>query len=139
MKEVKFEIPVPEFLGTQNIRNQVRIGFSILWLAVAFLIWNNYDFSFFEMLILAYLGLSLVWRLDSRIAAVLALFLLIATPILLMLKNDDLAQISAIYAYYFLVVTVIGLVCELKMGKKTASKGPVDNLSGRVGRKNSII
>jgi len=134
MKEVKFEIPVPAFLGTQKIKDWTKIGFSVLWLAATIFIGMNYDFSFLEMLILAYFGLCLIWRLDSRISASLALFFLIATPILLMLKNDALAETVAIYAYYFLVITVIQLVFELKNGQKTAKRA-VDNFTGRAKRK----
>lgn len=124
MREIKFEIPVPAFLGMQKTKDWFKIGLSILWLAVTIFIGINYTFSFVEILILAYFGLALIWKLDSRISASLALFFLVATPILLILKNDVLAETSAIYAYYFLVITVIQLVLELKNGQIVA-KAPV--------------
>lgn len=129
---------MPAFLGKQKTKEWFKIGLSVLWLAVTIFIGINYAFSFVEMLILAYFGLSLIWKLDSRIAASLALFFLVATPILLMLKNDALAETFAIYAYYFLVITVIRLVFEFKNSPKIEAKrpaGPVDNFSGQPKRK----
>lgn len=110
---------------------------SILILAAVFAAVRYFEFTFGGALILAYLGISLVWSLSSRIATSLALLFLVCVPVWLILKADALAETFAIYAYYFLVVAVVGEIGALgKENKQTSKDGPpVDNLPGRIRKK----
>ncbi|MFA4817346.1 MAG: hypothetical protein WC608_01315 [Parcubacteria group bacterium] len=122
MREIKFEIKIPNIKFSSERKFQLKAVLSLLVVVGVFIVKQNFDFTFVGALILAYFGLSLIWKLDSRISAALALFFLIATPVLLMLKNDVLAETSAIYAYYFLVITVAQLIFELKTGQIVAKR-----------------
>lgn len=59
----------------------------------------------FNFLVLFYGIVSFCLILDSRIAAGLALFLLICCLFLLIFKNNILAEKFAVFSYYFLVIT----------------------------------
>ncbi len=54
---------------------------------------------------------------ENRIIAGLALLSLASCPFLLIYKREDLAETMAIYAYYFLVMTVVLQIAELKRDK----------------------
>lgn len=43
---------------------------------------------------------------ENRIVGVLALLSLVSCPVLLQLKRDDQAEVMAVYAYFFLAMTV---------------------------------
>lgn len=118
MKEIKLEFSVPSFLMEQKTKKMFRNIILLGWFAFTFFVWKNYDLSFFEMATLAYLGISLIWKTPSRFSAGLALVFLAITPFLLMLKNDALAETVAVYAYYFLVITVVQEIWELRGEKK---------------------
>ena len=53
---------------------------------------------------------------EGRTPALLALLLIISLPILLILKKTAIAENIAVYAYYFLIITVILQIIELKLG-----------------------
>ncbi len=68
-----------------------------------------------ETIILWMLFLSfLLYEWENRIIAGLALISLASCPFLLIYEKEDLAEIMAIYAYYFLVMTVVLQIAELK-------------------------
>jgi len=71
-----------------------------------------------EFLILLYALISFLFVLDSRYAAGVAIAFLIFCPFLLTFKKDILAQSAAVYAYYFLVITVLTQMRELARDKK---------------------
>lgn len=72
-----------------------------------------------DFIVLAYALASVLFIFESRIPAVLALVLLATCPFLLMFKQDAVAEASAIYAYYFLVITVMTQIAEyFKEGKE---------------------
>lgn len=60
----------------------------------------------------------LAYKWDSRIIAVLALISLVICPFLLIADKETVAEKIAIYAYYFLVMTVILQIMELVREKK---------------------
>ena len=62
--------------------------------------------------ILAYALVSILFVIESRIAAGIALLFLTSCPILLIFKKEAMAETIAIYAYYFLVITVITQIRE---------------------------
>jgi hypothetical protein len=61
-------------------------------------------------------GLFFAW--DSRIAISIALFFLFLCPYYLIKKQDSLAEIAAIYAYYFLVIGTIEAMIEVRRANK---------------------
>ena len=67
-----------------------------------------------DFLILWYALVSVLFMLESRVAAGFALVFLISCPVLLILKKDSIAETMAIYAYYFLVITVLTQFRQLK-------------------------
>ena len=117
MKDISFEIKIPKFQFSDDLKGRIKIVTSILIVVGAFVAGHFFDFTFFGTLILIYFGISILWHLESRIAAALALFFLASCPILLILKNNALAETFAIYAYYFLVITVVGEIVALKKEK----------------------
>lgn len=118
MKDLSFEIKIPKLnlKFSDQKKFQLKIALSLAIIAGAF--WAKYvfDFTFIGTLILIYFGIAIVWKLTSRIAAGLALFFLASCPVLLIFKNEALAETFAIYAYYFLVITVVGEILSLKRG-----------------------
>lgn len=72
-----------------------------------------------DFAILFYALISVLFILDSRYAAGAALVFLAACPFLLIFKKAVIAENSAIFAYYFLVITVVTQVRELKKEAKT--------------------
>jgi len=76
--------------------------------------WNWVDLALF----LTFLGIIL-HPLPSRWFAFSSILLLVATPALLAFKQEDWAEQIAIYAYYFLIFTVMMAVYELKKEEKT--------------------
>jgi hypothetical protein len=117
MKEISFEIKIPKIRLSRYWKRNIKIIFSVFIIAGAFIAKQNFDFSFIGTLILVYFCISLLWNLASRIAVSLALFFLVLTPISLVLKNNVLAETVAIYAYYFLIIAVIGEIIALKREK----------------------
>lgn len=75
-----------------------------------------------DFLTLAYALVSILFILDSHWSAGLALVLLAACPVLLMFKSEILAENIAVFAYYFLVITVLTQLRELKKEGLTAEK-----------------
>ncbi len=67
-------------------------------------------------LTLSYALISFIFILDSRWSASIAIMFLVLCPILLFFKQDILAEIMAIYAYYFLLITVLTQIRELREG-----------------------
>ncbi len=118
MKDISFEIKIPKFNFEFSDQKKFRLKFGLSLAIIIGAFWAKYgfDFTFIGTLILIYFGISIVWKLTSRITAGLALFFLASCPVLLIFKNDDLAETFAVYAYYFLVVTVIGEILSLKRG-----------------------
>jgi signal transduction histidine kinase len=58
--------------------------------------------------------LFLLYEWENRVFGVVALLCLAACPILLALKLDDVAEQVAVYAYFFLVMTVALQLVEFK-------------------------
>ena len=75
-----------------------------------------------DFFVLLYALVSFLFVMDSRWAAGVALLLLASCPVLLILKKDPWAESVAIYAYYFLVITVLTQIRELRRGRDPLSK-----------------
>lgn len=80
----------------------------------------------FESIFFWLFAFSIVWwRLDSRIPIGLALGCLLAIPIFLelsrrdiVLQGDDWAETTAVWAYFFLVIGVVGQIFEFRTREK---------------------
>lgn len=101
--EEKFELK--PHLTRRNLH--IAITFAALALGI-FLDWN-----IVEVLIFGVFIWSILEYIPSRLLAIPALFFLSATPFLLILERKERAEEFAIYAYYFLVMTVIMGVREV--------------------------
>jgi|GEM_PF-2509362 len=77
--------------------------------------WEIVNALFFCLFILL-----LLHPISSRFVAFGAIILLIATAILLATKKDDLAEMSAIWAYYLMIFTAISSFFELHKKKESA-------------------
>lgn len=73
-----------------------------------------------DFLVLLYALISFLFIVNSRYSAAAALIFLAACPFLLIFKKDVLAENSAIYAYYFLVITVLTQIREFKKDKNNS-------------------
>lgn len=60
----------------------------------------------------------LVYRWDNRILGAAAIVLLVACPILLSVGLEPWAELIAVYAFFFLVMTVTLQLVELKRGTR---------------------
>ena len=121
-KEVSFKIKVPEF---KKLFAFVKNAFLRVWgdittkwkrgvlaVVVAGLFFWLYGLNV-GILWLLFL-LFLVYEWENRIVGVLALIALASCPILLSLPQDALAETMAVYAYFFLVMTVALQIVEYK-------------------------
>ncbi|MBA4317849.1 MAG: hypothetical protein C0412_05565 [Flavobacterium sp.] len=114
MKDISFEIKIPKFKLSDQRKLRLKLALSVAMVVGAFAAKQYFEHTIVGTLILAYFGLSLLWGWSSRISASGALLFLAGCPALLILKNDALAETFAIYAYYLLVITVVGEIVDLK-------------------------
>jgi len=86
-----------------------------------------YAIDFFVLLF----GLiSVLWGLEMRISAGLALILLVLCPILVAFSASGFAETAAIYAYYFLVIAVLTAIGDhLREGRVERMNEKERNLS----------
>jgi len=89
-------------------KDYLKIGL-ILLISIYFL---SKEINPINFLVLAYALVSILFIIESRISASIALLFLISCPILLILKKEGIAETMAIYAYYFLVITVVTQIRE---------------------------
>lgn len=122
MKEISFELKVPEFKFSRQRKFQIKGVLSLLIILGAFFARQNFEYTLAGTLILAYFGISLLWNIPSRIAAFCALLCLACCPVLLIFKSNVLAEDFAVYAFYFLVITVFQEVIFLARKSKIARK-----------------
>ena len=66
-----------------------------------------FGISAFEFLILFYGLVAISFDVNIKWSAILAAILLLICPFILNLDNTVLAEILAIYAYYFLIIMVV--------------------------------
>ena len=91
--------------------------YSVL-VATAFLIGLYFSWTLPESIIFALFISSILKPVDSRFFAVPGLFFLILTPIVLYSGNKKTAEEIAVYAFYFLVMTVMMAFVEMKKEEK---------------------
>ncbi len=94
---------------------KVKLKILVIIVVLAFALFRS--IGVLDFLVLAYALVSVLFVIESRLAAGAALILLAACPVFLILKKDTLAESAAVYAYYFLVITVLTQFRELKREK----------------------
>jgi len=101
--------------GLRRFLKDIRKEYLYTALIVIFIallsIWN---FHFESVIFLTIFVAFAFYGWDSRIVATGALVSLASCPFLLIAKQDVLAEQMAVYAYYFLVITVILQIIEYK-------------------------
>jgi len=103
-----------------DLKSKKKRGvFAIILSAVAFYFWG---LSSALLWLLFLLFLFYAW--ENRIIAAAALLCLVSCPILLHFKKDVWAETMAVYAYFFLVMTVVLQLVEYK--KKGSGEEGVD-------------
>ncbi len=123
-REIIFKIKTPEFkkffefivLILKNVFRRVLVdiktkkkrGLLALILAGLFFYWFGISAGLLWFLFLMFLFYG--W--ENRIIGVLALLSLASCPVLLSFQKDDLAETMAVYAYFFLVMTVVLQIVE---------------------------
>jgi len=106
-----FNIVIKSLLKAKNDILEKKYYSILLILLFAVLIFKvSLTAGIFWLIFLSFL----IYDWDSRITASLALLFLISCPILLSLKKDAIAELMAVYTYYFLVITVILQIVEYK-------------------------
>ena len=96
--------------GWENIRESPwwMLPITLVFLAVAWYV------DIISALLWAIFFSFLVYKWDSRILGAVAILLLVACPILLSLDQEPWAELIAVYAFFFLVMTVTLQIIELK-------------------------
>lgn len=90
--------------GLRDIQREYLYSYIILIIVVLFFIWKvNIEAIIFLTLFITFA----IYDWESRVLATGALVSLASCPVLLILKQDTLAEQMAVYAYYFLVMTVV--------------------------------
>jgi len=95
-----------------------RTWLKILLIIVVLIFTLTKDIAVLDFLVLLYALVSFLFVVNSRWSAGIALILLASCPFFLISKQDVLAENAAIYAYYFLIITVLTQIRELKREKK---------------------
>ena len=98
----------------KEIKNKKKRGVLALVLAGLFLWWFGTSAGLLWFLFLMFLFYG--W--ENRIIGVLALISLASCPFLLVFKKDAWAETMAVYAYFFLVMTVVLQIIEYKRRPK---------------------
>jgi hypothetical protein len=65
-----------------------------------------------DFMVIFYALATVLFLVDYRITAGVALMLFVICPIALIFKKDGFAELVAVYVYYFLVITVISQIKE---------------------------
>lgn len=108
-------------MSQKNVLFRIAVEILIMFLAawmgfhLAWAVWDIALFVFFIGIILR--------PISSRIPAGGALFFLALTPFFLIAEKKEMAEQLAIYAYYFLVMTVMMGVYEIKREEKKNAFG----------------
>lgn len=114
----KIERRAYTILKNLNKKDYVKIGVIIAILFYSIIQKTN----IIDFFILAYALFSILFVIKSRVAAFIALILLILIPVQLIEKKEATAEITAVYAYYFLVISVLIQIGEYYRENKNVLK-----------------
>lgn len=95
----------------KDIQKDYLYFFLLIILIALLVIWQ---FSLEAIIFLTIFVSFALYGWDSRVTAIGALISLASCPILLITKQDVYAEQMAVYAYYFLVITVVLQIIEYK-------------------------
>jgi hypothetical protein len=118
----KLASPIPEkaektkkFLTLRNIIMSLLILVGFLAVASGLItpLLQNPHF-----VVLAYIPIALIFKLKSQISFTLALFFLILIPVLMVFKQEALAETYAVFCFYFLALGVIMAAVELRTSSR---------------------
>lgn len=85
-----------------------------IFLLIAITIGIYYQWSLLNLAFFVFVVWLLLNSLKVQSLAKIALFFLILVPISLFLSKDNYAEQFGLFAYYFLILTVIGAIIEIK-------------------------
>jgi len=92
----------------------IKRNIDIIITALAMLMGAYFDWKITEIVIFGIFIWIVLNPVSSRLMAIPALAFLIFTPFLLIFKKPLLAEESAIYAYYFLIMATLMGIYEVK-------------------------
>jgi len=98
------------FFLTKKLTKKNVFKILVIALVLAFVFYKNT--GVLDSVVIFYALTAVFFLLDSRISAGIALILIALCPIALVLKKDGLAESGAVYAFYFLVITVVSQIKE---------------------------
>ena len=104
---------------TKSLIFKIVLGITIVVFAL------SKDIQMLDFWVLIYGLIAVLFIIESRIAAGIALICLMSCPFLLIFKQEIYAEAMAIYAYYFLIITVLTQIREFRKEEKLV---PVDNI-----------
>ncbi|NTU66692.1 MAG: hypothetical protein HGB08_02085 [Candidatus Moranbacteria bacterium] len=90
---------------------------NLIFLAAAVAMGVHFQWAWLDTVFFTLFVWIILHPLPSRIFASGAIALLVATPFFLMTERRDIAEQTAIYAYYFLIFTVMMAIRELRNEK----------------------
>ncbi|MFA6537674.1 MAG: hypothetical protein WCT18_04750 [Patescibacteria group bacterium] len=97
-----------------KINDWVKVVIMVLFLSFAV----SQELGFFTFCVLIFGLISVLFVLDSRWSAGGAIFFLAFCPFLIIAKKETLAEETAVFAYYFLIIAVLTSLRELKRDEK---------------------
>jgi|GEM_PF-844523 len=97
-----------------------RDWLKIIFIALLLLFSLYKEIAFTDFLFLAFGSVAVLFSVDSRFAAGGAIICLAVCPFLIIFKKESAAEIWAIWAYYFLIISVLTAIRE-------TNKQSVDN------------
>jgi len=100
MKEIKLVIKLPELKLSFLL---IIIFCLILWL-----------FNIEAAILISVFFAFLIYSWDSRILGGFAIILLLTCFVFMIFRKENIAETIAIYAYYFLVITMVLQIVEFK-------------------------
>ncbi|MCX6763202.1 MAG: hypothetical protein NTZ97_00495 [Candidatus Moranbacteria bacterium] len=92
----------------------IKRNIDILFVAIAILMGAYFNWKIIEIIIFGIFIWIILNPVPSRLTAIPALGFLVVTPFLLIFKNQVLAEETAIYAYYFLIMSVVMGIYEIR-------------------------
>lgn len=115
------------FINSEFLQRGIARGFddarrdvlSLALLGILFTLLVIWEFKAESIFFLLAFVAFLLYQWDSRVLAAGALLSLAACPFLLIAGEDSLAEQMAVWAYYFLVMTVVLQIVEFKRGERS--------------------
>ena len=122
----EIDIKIEEYSSSRKlVRGFAEKYIRIIVTAIALIIGVYLNFEITELVFFVYLIWIILTPTPSRNLAMIAILLLAMTPVFMIMKRDSWAETFAIYAYYFLILTVGTAILEYR--KVSQSEDKADN------------